>query len=176
MICPIISTRLAEQSDLELVLAFIQKKAAFDRSLGAFSGELQATRARLQKTLFKHPAFASVFLAEIDRESAPKPIGFALYYFRYSSFAARPSLWLDDLFIDQAMRRQGAGLALMQRLAMLALAQDCTHMAWTASAKNTVGVTFYEQLGAKVSQQQGESLQFCWQPEQMHFAIAGHKS
>jgi GNAT superfamily N-acetyltransferase len=117
MICPIISTRLAEQSDLELVLAFIQKKAAFDRSLGAFSGELQATRARLQKTLFKHPAFASVFLAEIDRESAPKPIGFALYYFRYSSFAARPSLWLDDLFIDQAMRRQGAGLALMQRLA-----------------------------------------------------------
>jgi GNAT superfamily N-acetyltransferase len=166
-----ISTRLAEQSDIETILRFIQKKAAFDRSLGAFLGELETTEARLQKTLFDHPAFASVLLAEIDVEihaaERPHPVGFALYYFRYSSFAARPSLWLDDLFVDREMRGRGAGLALMQRLAALALAQDCTHMAWTASPKNAVGITFYHQLGAKITGPQGDSLQFRWQSEQM---------
>lgn len=162
-----ISTRLAEQSDIETILRFIQKKAAFDQSLGAFLAELETTEARLQKTLFDHPAFASVLLAEIGAAESIHPVGFALYYFRYSSFAARPSLWLDDLFVDREMRGRGAGLALMQQLAALALAQDCTHMAWTASPKNAVGITFYHKLEAKIIGQQGDSLQFRWQPEQM---------
>jgi GNAT superfamily N-acetyltransferase len=79
--------------------------------------------------------------------------GFAFYYFCFSSFRGRPSLWLDDLYVHAADRRHGVGLRLMRRLGEIATALECTHIAWLASASNTAGMSFYRKLGASVVQQ-----------------------
>ena len=85
-------------------------------------------------------------------------VGFALYYFRYSSFRGRPSVWLDDLYVHPHVRRQGAGRRLMGRLAELAIAADCTHIARVASASNAVGMSFSRRLGAAVVHQDGDAV------------------
>ena len=91
-------------------------------------------------------------------------VGFALYGFRYSSFAGQPSIWLDDLYVNENMRSQGAGTALMVRLVEIAKEHDCTHLAWTADKRNTRGLNFYHQLGAKITKQENNRCFFIWTP------------
>jgi putative hydrolase of the HAD superfamily len=141
-----IHIRPACAADSGLILAFLGKKAAFDRSTGAFAGALGTNDERIRATLFGERPFAQALLAEVDGE----PRGFALFYFRYSSFAGRPSLWLDDLYVDEAARGRGAGAALMTELVRIAVAHDCTHAGWTASVNNPRGVAFYQRLGATI--------------------------
>jgi GNAT superfamily N-acetyltransferase len=135
-------------------LAFVRAKAQFDRELGAFAGDLGATEELIQRHLFGPRPFAFALLM-----GRPGPaVGFALYYFRYSSFRGRPNVWLDDLYVYPPARRQGAGRLLMGRLAELAEAADCTHIAWVASASNAVGMGFYRKLGATVVHQAGDAV------------------
>jgi len=140
-----VTTRHATQDDIPLILSFLQKKAEFDRSMGAFEGILQATEQKLYESLFSSVPFARVLLGDV----LGKPIGFALYYFRYSSFAAKPSLWLDDLYVDLAVRSKGIGSVLMKTL---------TQIAWTASANNLRGVSFYGRIGAEIIDRKGNTL------------------
>jgi len=136
------------------VLEFVRAKAQFDRELGAFAGNLGTTEELIRRHLFGPRPFAFALLA-----GGPGPaVGFALYYFRYSSFQGRPSVWLDDLYVHPVVRRQGAGQLLMRRLAELAAAADCTHIAWVASASNAVGMGFYRKLGATVVHQAGDAV------------------
>ncbi|MBD2203943.1 GNAT family N-acetyltransferase [Calothrix sp. FACHB-1219] len=152
--------RTATPEDVSLIFSFIQKKAEFDRNIGAFSGVLQVSEDKIHKTLFSAIPFAYVLFAEI----AQREIGFALYGFRYSSFAGQPSIWLDDLYVDDNMRSQGAGAALMSRLAEIAKQNDCTHIAWNADARNSRGLSFYHQLGAKITEQKGNRCFLIWTP------------
>lgn len=145
--------REAAAADAATVLAFVEAKAQFDRELGAFSGRIANTEELIGRHLFGPDPRAFVLLAL----QAGEAVGFAQYYFRFSSFHGRPSLWLDDLYVHPASRRQGAGERLMHRLAEQAVSADCTHMAWTASASNRVGMTFYGKLGAQVVGQSGDS-------------------
>jgi GNAT superfamily N-acetyltransferase len=94
-----------------------------------------------------------------------RPVGFALYYFRYSSFAGQPSLWLDDLYVDEESRSQGAGAELMRALARTAKDTRCTHIGWTANARNTRGLKFYERLGATITEQKGNVCFLTWTPD-----------
>jgi GNAT superfamily N-acetyltransferase len=148
------NVRAATAIDAAEVLAFARAKAQFDRELGAFSGDLGTTEDLIRQHLFGTRPFAFALLAG-DTHSA---VGFALYYFRYSSFRGRPSVWLDDLYVHPAARRQGAGKALMRRLAEVARAADCTHIAWVASASNSIGMGFYRRLGADVTHQDGDAV------------------
>jgi GNAT superfamily N-acetyltransferase len=91
-------------------------------------------------------------------DEAGASVGFALYYFRYSSFRGRPNIWLDDLYVHTTSRRCGAGSLLLLRLAELAVANDCTHIAWVASASNTVGMNFYRRMGAIEMHQAGDAV------------------
>lgn len=146
-----LTIRAAQTEDISLIEAYIHKKAEFDRAVGAYQGVLGVTAAKLQQTLFSATPFAYVLFAEIK----DRPVGFALYGFRYSSFAGQPSIWLDDLYIDEAQRSQGAGAALMLNLAQIAQENHCTHLAWTADARNSRGLEFYERIGATVTEQHG---------------------
>jgi GNAT superfamily N-acetyltransferase len=94
-------------------------------------------------------------------------VGFALYYFRYSSFRGRPSVWLDDLYVHLPARRQGAGRLLMRWLVELAVMADCTHIAWVASASNVVGMSFYQRIGAAVVHQSGNAVTLQIEPDQL---------
>jgi GNAT superfamily N-acetyltransferase len=150
--------RPATPDDGSLIFSFIQKKSEFDRQIGAFSGVLQVSEDKIRKTLFGTIPFAYVLFAEYSGHE----VGFALYGFRYSSFAGQPSMWLDDLYVDDAMRSHGAGAALMTRLARIARANDCTHIAWTADARNIRGLQFYDRLGAEIAERQGNRCFLRW--------------
>lgn len=155
-----ITTRFANPNDASLIFTFIQKKSEFDRNIGAFSGVLKVSEGKIRKTLFGKIPFSYVLFAELSGHE----IGFALYGFRYSSFAGQPSIWLDDLYVDDAMRSQGAGAALMAQLAQIAQDNDCTHLAWNADARNTHGLRFYERLGAEITEQHGNRCFLRWVP------------
>jgi GNAT superfamily N-acetyltransferase len=152
--------RTATPGDVSRIFSFIQKKAEFDRHIGAFTGELQVTEDKIHKTLFSTIPFSYVLFAE----ASGGEVGFALYGFRYSSFAGQPSLWLDDLYVDEQMRSQGAGAALMKHLAEIARDNDCTHLAWNADARNLRGLAFYHRLGAEITQQHGNRCFLRWVP------------
>ncbi|MBD2719997.1 GNAT family N-acetyltransferase [Synechococcus sp. FACHB-909] len=152
--------RSATPDDVALIHSFIQKKSEFDRHIGAFSGVLQVSEARIRRNLFGDLPFSYVLFAECSGRA----IGFALYGFRYSSFVGRPSLWLDDLYVDAAMRSQGAGAALLAQLAQIARDNDCTHLAWNADARNTRGLAFYRRFGADVTEQHGHRCFLRWVP------------
>ncbi|NER48769.1 MAG: GNAT family N-acetyltransferase [Symploca sp. SIO1A3] len=153
--------RFAVPNDVPLILTFIKKKSEFDRKIGAYSGKIQVTEEKLHKTIFATVPFAYVLFAE----KAERAVGFALYGFRYSSFAGQPSIWLDDLYVNEDMRSQGAGSALMSYLAQVAKNHDCTHLAWTADGRNTRGLSFYYRLGAKITEQKGNRCFLIWKPE-----------
>lgn len=150
----------ATPDDVLLIFSFIHKKSEFDRNIGAFSGVLRVSEDKLRKTLFRTIPFSYVLFAE----SSGCKVGFALYGFRYSSFAGQPSIWLDDLYVDEERRSQGAGAALMDRLAQIAKENDCTHLAWNADARNTRGLSFYYRLGAEITEQQGNRCFLKWVP------------
>lgn len=152
--------RPATIDDVSVIHAFIQKKAAFDRETGAFSGTLGTTPDRIRATLFGERPFARVLLAELDGDVR----GFALFYFRYSSFSGRPSLWLDDLYVDERARSRGAGARLMAVLMHIATEHDCSHLAWTAAVQNPRGIAFYRRLGARIVEQTPVQLTFWWTP------------
>ncbi len=152
--------RPATLDDVLLIFSFIQKKSEFDRNIGAFSGVLRVSEEKIRQTLFRTNPFAYVLFAQ----SLKCEIGFALYGFRYSSFVGQPSIWLDDLYVDQDARNQGAGTALMARLAQIAKENNCTHLAWNADARNTRGLSFYHRLGAEITEQQGNRCFLRWVP------------
>jgi len=153
------TVRQATPDDAESILSFVQKKAEFDCGVGAFSGILHTSAEKIRKTLFAPSPFAYVLFAELNHH----PIGFALYYFRYSSFAGQPSLWLDDLYVDAEYRSRGAGAALMQSLVQIAQVSQCTHLAWTADVRNTRGLNFYQRLGATIVEQRGKTCFLKWE-------------
>jgi GNAT superfamily N-acetyltransferase len=152
--------RTATPSDIPLIFSFIEKKAEFDRSLGAFLGVLRTSEEKIYKTLFSTVPFSYVLFAE----NSVREVGFALYGFRYSSFAGQPSIWLDDLYVDEAMRSKGAGAALMSHLAGVASENACTHIAWHADARNVRGLHFYHRLGAEIVEQSGNRCLLKWMP------------
>jgi GNAT superfamily N-acetyltransferase len=92
-------------------------------------------------------------LAEVDNCA----IAFALFFYTYSSFLAKPCIWLDDLFVQPHMRGQGVGTALLKHLSNLASENDCGRIEWTVNAKNDRGIAFYQKQGAKIL----DSLRLC---------------
>jgi GNAT superfamily N-acetyltransferase len=146
--------REARPADAPIVLSLVHAKAQFDRELGAFTGSVANTEELILRHLFGPRPTAVVQLAV--RENTVT--GFALYYFRYSSFLGRPSIWLDDLYVQAQARRSGAGQLLMRRLAEVAVDSDCTHIAWIASASNAIGMNFYRTIGATIISQSGDTV------------------
>jgi GNAT superfamily N-acetyltransferase len=134
--------RRATVDDLDLVHALILQKIEFDGTLPL----CRATPATLKQTLFGVSPLATVLLAEVDAIS----VGFALFYFTYSSLLAQSSLWMDDLFIQPHMRGRGIGTALVTSLAELAQSRNCGRMDWMVATDNTQGLAFYQKLGAKI--------------------------
>lgn len=149
-----ITIRKATPADVPIIVRYIEKKAEFDRQLGCFDGVLGTTPERIAKALFGLPTFAYTLLASAEEQ----PVGFAFYHYRYSSFQARPNLWLDDLYVDVEVRRKGAGIAIFRELAVEASGHNCTHIGWTADAKNPSGIPFYTKIGATLISQEGTRL------------------
>lgn len=86
-----------------------------------------------------------VLLGEVEG----KKIGYAIYFFTYSTFLARPTLYLEDLFVLPDYRRQGAGMEFFDALLREARRRKCGRMEWSVLDWNTPAIRFYRKLGAR---------------------------
>lgn len=81
--------------------------------------------------------------------SGKEHVGYALYFYTYSSFLARPTLYIEDLFVLREHRKRGVGLALLRHLAEEASKHECGRMEWSVLDWNRKAIAFYEKLGAR---------------------------
>jgi len=139
--------RLATAQDLPNLMALLQLKAAFD----GCPESLLATPEKLESTIFCPSPMAYILLVDVD--GSPSPVGLASYHFTYSTFLARPSIWLDDLFVTASYRNQSIGAALIQHLCQIAKEQDCGRIDWTVDVDNAAGIRFYRRMGAALKTQ-----------------------
>ena len=104
-----------------------------------------AARERLAADAIGNPPRFLTLLAEIDSHV----VGYAIYFFTYSTFSARPKLYLEDVFVLPERRGRGAGVALFRACARQAVANECTRMEWQVLAWNAPSIEFYARLGAR---------------------------
>jgi GNAT superfamily N-acetyltransferase len=136
-----IDIREARSEDAPLLLQLIGELAAYEK----LSDQVNATEAGLRETLFGPRPAAEALIAALDGE----PAGFAIFFSNYSTFLARPGLYLEDLFVKPAVRRRGVGRALFTHLARLAVARRCGRFEWSVLDWNAPAIAFYRSLGAE---------------------------
>jgi GNAT superfamily N-acetyltransferase len=136
-----ITLRAATAADVALICTFIRELAEYERLLH----EVVADEAALLRTLFGDRPRAEVLIAEADGA----PAGFALFLHNYSTFLAKPGLFLEDLYVRPAYRRRGIGRQLLTRLAALAVERGCGRFEWNVLDWNESAQRFYESLGAR---------------------------
>jgi len=105
---------------------------------------MEATAGRIRRHGFGRRRYFEALVCRRGRT----PIGLALYYFTYSTFLGRPTLYLEDLFVLPAERGNGAGRALLRALAKIAVRRGCGRMEWAVLDWNTPSIRFYQKLGA----------------------------
>jgi len=133
--------RHAVERDVPIIYDFILRLATYEK----MAHEVVCTEEQVRKTLFGAHPYAFVVLAERDGVS----VGFALYFFNYSTFLGRPGLYLEDLFVVPEHRGQGYGTALLSTLAQIAVQNECGRMEWNVLDWNTSAIHFYESLQAR---------------------------
>jgi GNAT superfamily N-acetyltransferase len=137
-----LTIRKAAGADADLVLKFIQALAVYER----LTGPDAAGEERIRRLGWgEHPRF-EVLLAFEDNTA----VGFGLYFYQFSTFEARPTLYLEDLFVYPDHRGKGYGKALLSALAREAVAQSCGRMDWMVLDWNQPSIDFYKSLGADV--------------------------
>ena len=137
--------RIAEPTDLTELYELVRAKAEFDGAVDA----LTATEAELGAAIFCEAPQCDFAVAVQDGVL----IGFAAYYPVFSTYAARPGLWMDDLFVEAKERSRGVGRGLLQFLAEEAMRRGCCKLEWSLQTSNLRGIAFYEREGAVVREE-----------------------
>lgn len=130
--------------DAGLILGFIRELAEYEK----LAHEVVATEADIRAQLFGPNPKAECVIAELDG----KPVGFALYFHNFSTFVAKPGLYLEDLYVKPEFRGKGYGRRLLSYLAKLAVTCDCGRFEWAVLDWNAPAIHFYQGLGAKMMQ------------------------
>lgn len=136
-----LTIRAATEADSCQILEFIRALADFER----LSHECEATESRIRATLFGANRCAEALIAELDGQ----PVGFGIFFQTYSTFLARPGLYLEDLFVQPAHRGKGIGKALLASVAQVAIERGCARLDWAVLDWNSPAWMFYEALGAE---------------------------
>jgi GNAT superfamily N-acetyltransferase len=132
--------RSARVDDVAIILQLIRDLATYERA----PEEVVATEAQLVDVLFGERPAAEVLLA-FEKEA---PVGFALYFYNFSTWLGRPGLYLEDLFVKPEKRGKGYGRALLVELAKIASDRGCGRMEWAVLDWNEPAIKFYRTLGA----------------------------
>ena len=143
--------RVATVDDVPAILGFIRDLAEYEK----LSHEVVATEAALRSTLFGARPSAEVIIAEIaghadadPLHSSPSAVGFALFFQSYSTFLAKPGMYLEDLFVRPAARGRGVGSALLSALAKIAVDRDYGRFEWSVLDWNEPALKVYRAVGA----------------------------
>jgi len=134
--------RPAQAPDVPVILSLIRGLAEYERA----PGEVKATEADLLRDGFGAKPLFHVVLAEWEGA----PVGFAFFFFNYSTWHGRSGLYLEDLFVEPAFRGCGIGKALLVHLARIAVAEGCKRYQWQVLDWNEPAIQFYESMGARV--------------------------
>jgi len=134
--------RFATKSDISAVVSLIRELARYER----LTPGLRLDAKRLRGHGFGQRRYFEALICE----RGGQPIGYAIYYFAYSSFTCRPVLFIGDIFVAPEERGKGAGRALMVALARIAVRKGCEQMEWIVLNWNTPSIKFYEKLGARL--------------------------
>jgi GNAT superfamily N-acetyltransferase len=143
--------RPATATDVPVILALIRELAIYEREPDAV---IAAEADLLRDGFGERPAF-HVLLAEWraggpEAEAPAEVVGFAFYFYAYSTWVGRESLHLEDLFVLPSHRGRGIGLGLMRALARTAVERGCRRFQWQVLDWNAPAIRFYESLGARV--------------------------
>ncbi|MDR2308480.1 MAG: GNAT family N-acetyltransferase [Paucimonas sp.] len=135
-----LTIRPAVRSDAAQILAFITELADYERA----RHEVVATLADIEHSLFDEGSTVRSLMCERDGQA----IGFAVYFYSYSTWLGRNGIYLEDLYITPEQRGDGAGRTLLRHIAREAVANQCGRLEWSVLDWNTPAIGFYQSLGA----------------------------
>ena len=133
--------REATVDDAALVLGFIIELALYENARHEVVTDVEGIR----DSLFGPDAKARALICEYEGT----PIGYAVYFFNYSTWLGRNGIYLEDVYVTPEYRRLGAGKALLRHVAGIAVKNNCGRFEWSVLNWNTPAIEFYETLGAR---------------------------
>lgn len=131
----------AKRGDADLVLGFIRELAAYER----LAHEVDATAPAIDEALFAENPRVFCEIAAWDGE----PVGFALWFYSFSTFRGRHGIYLEDLYVRETMRGRGIGKALLARLARRCREEGLMRLEWSVLDWNAPSIAFYRSIGAQ---------------------------
>jgi GNAT superfamily N-acetyltransferase len=137
---PRLSIQPGRAADVPIILEMIRGLARYER----LAHQVTATAARLRAHGFRRSPYFRTLICR----RGPQAVGFALYFFAYSTFLAQPTLYVEDIYVLREERGQGAGRALLSAMARIAVQRKCGRMEWAVLDWNTPAIRFYKSLGA----------------------------
>ena len=135
-----INIRSAIESDAKLILSLIREIAEYEKLLH----EVVATESLIKENLFGQNPVAKSLIAELDNQ----PVGYALYFYNFSTFLGRPGIYLEDLYVKPECRGLGIGKKLLTKLAKIAVEKNCGRVEWSVLDWNEPAIKFYRAVGA----------------------------
>lgn len=133
--------RPAVREDAALILRFITDLAIYEKA----EHEVKTDVAGIENSLFAEGSTAHGLVCELNGE----PIGYAVYFFNYSTWLGKHGLYLEDLYVTPEQRGIGAGKAILRHLAQLAVAKGCGRFEWSVLDWNQPAIDFYQSIGAR---------------------------
>jgi GNAT superfamily N-acetyltransferase len=138
---PDLRVRPGTVHDIATISAMIRALADYER----LASQVKVTASRIRRDGFGRQPYFKTLICQEGNDA----VGFAVYFFTYSTFLARPTLYVEDLFVLPYLRGKGAGKALLGALARIAVRRRCGRMEWAVLDWNVRAIHFYERLGAK---------------------------
>ena len=136
-----LSIRPATLDDVDQIMQFVIDLAIYEKEPDA----VVATKSDFANALFGDNPQVHCLIAEIDHQA----VGFAVYFFSFSTWLGQHGIYLEDLFVKPESRGSGAGKALLKELAKIAGANNCGRVEWSVLDWNEPAINFYKALGAK---------------------------
>ena len=136
-----IEIREAIENDSAQILTFIKELASYEKAID----EVVAEEKDIRESVFGSNSSVNALICTLDEN----PIGFAVYFYNYSTWQGKKGLYLEDLYVSPEHRGVGAGKELLKHLAKIAVSQGCGRFEWSVLDWNEPAIKFYDSIGAK---------------------------
>jgi GNAT superfamily N-acetyltransferase len=136
-----LTIRNATIADTPVILQFIKELAIYEKALE----KVEATEEKIQSSIFSEQSNCHAIICELNNEA----VGFAVYFYNYSTWLGKKGIYLEDLFVLPKFRNVGAGKALIKYLAKRAYSEGCGRFEWSVLDWNEPAIQFYQSIGAK---------------------------
>jgi len=135
-----LTIRKAEVADSSEILRFIKELAKYEKA----EHEVTASVQMIEESIFGSDSTVEALICERNGNA----IGFAVYFFNYSTWQGKNGLYLEDLYVTESERGSGAGKMLLRHLARIAVKENCGRFEWSVLDWNEPAIQFYKSIGA----------------------------